>query len=35
VVLSIEEVKKVLEQINANYYLVANLLYGSGLPSNT
>jgi integrase len=35
VVLSIEDVKKVLEQINPNYYLVASLLYGSGLPSNT
>ena len=34
VVLSIEEVKKVLEQINANYYMVASLLYGSGLTSN-
>jgi hypothetical protein len=27
--------KKVLEQINTNYYLVASLPYGSGLPSNT
>jgi integron integrase len=31
VVLTVDEVKHLLEQISANYYLTASLLYGSGL----
>ena len=31
VVLTVDEVKRLLEQISANYYLPASLLYGSGL----
>jgi integrase len=31
VVLTVDEVKNLLEQISANYYLTASLLYGSGL----
>lgn len=31
VVLTVNEVKHLLEHINANYYLLASLLYGSGL----
>jgi integrase len=31
VVLTVDEVKHLLEHINANYYLVVSLLYGSGL----
>lgn len=31
VVLTIQEVRQLLEQVNANYYLLASLIYGSGL----
>jgi integrase len=31
VVLTVDEVKHLLEQISASYYLPASLLYGSGL----